>query len=380
MQELEKKEEAAILVVDDTPGNLDVLSDLLEAYQVVVSLDGPNALELAEQYHFDLILLDIMMPGMDGFEVCRRLKENAAWYDIPVIFITAVNDTQSLERAFALGGVDYVTKPFRPAELLARVKTHLQLYAMRTRLAAMVEEEIAKRQLQERIMHRQARMAVMGEMLDAVAHQWKQPLNAVALANDLLTMETEKLTTDMITESCDIISKQVEHMRDTLDDFRQFLRPGAAKQCVDTLELIQNVETLMHVPLLGTNVVLLSAEIAPEARICVSSSEFIHVLINLVSNAIDAFKERRNTNAREIRFRQTDGESGTLLAVEDNAGGIPENILPGIFNADVSGKPPGEGIGIGLYMSRRIIEKHGGSIRAENTGAGACFTICMPKS
>ncbi|MDA3908458.1 MAG: diguanylate cyclase [Sulfurimonas sp.] len=116
-----------ILIVDDTETNIDILLDILNAYDIVVAIDGESALEIASEDNPDLILLDIMMPNMDGYEVCRRLKNMSHTKDIPVIFITASTDEDSIERAYEVGGIDYVTKPFKPRELTARIKTQIKL-------------------------------------------------------------------------------------------------------------------------------------------------------------------------------------------------------------------------------------------------------------
>jgi len=116
-----------ILVVDDTIANLDILVGLLSDYDVIDTTSGKEALSIVEEEKIDLILLDIMMPEMDGYEVCKKLKSNINTKDIPVVFITAKTDEESIERAYSIGGSDYVTKPFLPRELLARVKRELQL-------------------------------------------------------------------------------------------------------------------------------------------------------------------------------------------------------------------------------------------------------------
>ena len=117
-----------ILVVDDTETNIEILLDLLSPhYDIMAALDGVTALEIAQEENIDLILLDIMMPDMDGYQVCKKLKENRATKDIPIIFITAKMDEDSIEKAYDIGGTDYVTKPFKPKELLARVKTQLTM-------------------------------------------------------------------------------------------------------------------------------------------------------------------------------------------------------------------------------------------------------------
>ncbi len=123
-----------ILVVDDTITNLDILVELLDMYDVMDATSGEDALEIVQEEKIDLILLDIMMPEMDGFEVCRQLKEDPATRDIPIIFITANTDENSIAQAYDIGGTDYVMKPFRPKELLSRVKKELKLQDMMNEL------------------------------------------------------------------------------------------------------------------------------------------------------------------------------------------------------------------------------------------------------
>jgi len=123
-------EDKTILIVDDTTSNLDILIELLQDYDVIDATNGEDALEIANEEKIDLILLDIMMPNMDGYEVCKRLKSNDATKDIPIIFITGKTDEESIEKAYELGGSDYVTKPFLPLELKARVKKELTIQDM----------------------------------------------------------------------------------------------------------------------------------------------------------------------------------------------------------------------------------------------------------
>jgi len=120
-----------ILVVDDVPANIEILLALLgDTYEVLVAIDGETALEIADEEQLDLILLDIVMPEMDGYSVCEALKKSVKTKEIPVIFITAVTDEVSIERAYEVGGIDYVTKPFKPKELRARIKRELQMQAL----------------------------------------------------------------------------------------------------------------------------------------------------------------------------------------------------------------------------------------------------------
>ena len=132
-----------VLVVDDTELNIDILMELLDdKYDILASIDGIGALEILDEEKVDLILLDIMMPQMDGFEVCRIIKNNPKIKHIPVIFITAKTDEDSIERAYDVGGVDYITKPFRAKEVLSRIENHLTLFEYSSKL----EDKLWKRQ------------------------------------------------------------------------------------------------------------------------------------------------------------------------------------------------------------------------------------------
>jgi diguanylate cyclase (GGDEF)-like protein len=148
-----------LLIVDDVAQNIQVAANILQqgAYQIAFAQDGPTAIQQSEANRFDLILLDIMMPDMDGFEVCRQIKQNPANQEIPVIFLTAKNDAESVVRGFELGAMDYLTKPFNGAELQARVKTHLELYRSKQKLRAANQRlniEIAQRQKAEEELRR----------------------------------------------------------------------------------------------------------------------------------------------------------------------------------------------------------------------------------
>ncbi len=366
----------SILVVDDTQSNLDILVDLLKAYRVTISLDGPTAIEMAKTHPFDLILLDIMMPGMDGYEVCRRFRSDGHTKDVPVMFITAKTDEESIERAFLCGGVDYVTKPFKPRELLSRVHTHLQLKAMMDHLESLVETEVAKRQRQERLLKRQSKMAAMGEMLDSVAHQWKQPLGVITLQTDLLLMEETPVSRETLQEHHDLIISQVDHMDTTLREFRDFLRPEEKKHFFKLDTMLEHVHILMKDTLTKAHIDI-QIEMDAHSKIYGNRSEIVHLFINLISNAKDAFEEHL-TDHRFIRIVHEHKQETDRLRVEDNAGGVPEALLPDIFEPDITSKPVGKGTGIGLYMSRQIVEKHGGSITVRNTADGACFELTLP--
>ena len=168
----------ALLVVDDAATNIDLIIDALgKDYTVRVAIDGVSALNSAKKALPELILLDVMMPGMDGFEVCRRLKDNPATRNIPIIFITALNENADEERGLALGAVDYITKPFNPAIVKARVRNHLELKMHRDHLEGLVEERT--RELSEAHDRLKALEDAQHDYLRAISHELRTPMNGV---------------------------------------------------------------------------------------------------------------------------------------------------------------------------------------------------------
>ena len=368
----------SILVVDDTQSNLDILVDLLQMYSVTVALDGPTALEMTKQHSFDLILLDIMMPDMDGFEVCNQLKVNPLSKNIPVIFITAKTDEESIENAFLCGGVDYVTKPFKARELLSRIQTHITLRRMVNNLESLVKKEVSKRQEQEMLFHRQSKMASMGEMMDAVAHQWKQPLGVITLQTDVLLMETLPISKEIIEEHYAQIMLQVKHMDETLQEFRTFLHPSNSMQHFNLISMIDTIKVLMKDTLAKASIDL-KFNTNTECQLYGNTSQLIHVLINLINNAKEAFEEN-GINNPTIEIKYTRLDTSDKLIITDNAGGINKNLIADIFKANVSTKESTfEGRGTGLYLCQQIIQNHHGEISVENVEKGTSFRIILPQ-
>jgi len=175
-----------ILAVDDNETNIDILLELLgEKYDVMVAIDGVSALEIAQEEEIDLILLDIMMPEMDGYEVCKRLKQNPKTKEIPVIFLTAKSDEDSIEKAYDVGGIDYITKPFRPKELLARVNRELKIQSLIKELKASYEklQELAQTDPLTRLYNRRYFSEISSNILN-LAKREKKPLSVVMLDID----------------------------------------------------------------------------------------------------------------------------------------------------------------------------------------------------
>ena len=382
-----------ILAVDDVASNLDIIVDFLEGYDVIDTTDGYNALEIAQTEQLDLILLDIVMPQIDGFEVCKRLKENSQTKDIPIIFITSKSDAESIEKAYALGGVDYVSKPFRKQELLARVTTHISHKELLDKqiknaheLERMVKEEVLKNKVQQRQIFVQSRLAQMGEMISMIAHQWRQPLGAISAtsANLKIKLELEVVqfqhdaksegAKEYFIDKLEDIEKFVQSLTETIDDFRNFYKPNKESQKVTIGVPFEKALAIVHASfeVIGIKVI---KEHKSEKIIELYENEMMQVILNILKNAQDNFIEKKIKNP-EIHLRCEDKDEGLIIYISDNGGGIPSDDIENIFDPYFSTKSNKNGSGLGLYMSKMIIEEHhNGTLSVTNTDNGACFKI-----
>jgi len=231
----------------------------------------------------------------------------------------------------------------------------------------------------DKMLEQQSKMAAMGEMMDAVAHQWKQPLNAMSMMVDMLDNDySARLVDDAyikdITSTAHI---QIEHMLSTLNEFRTFFRPSHnstidfyLQNCIDSVKVLMKDELIVH------NIIIYM-EIEDGLIVHGRENEFKHLFLNLINNSIDAFEEKKKLASRHIYIRAYRENDKTYIEFEDNAGGIPEHILTTVFKPNVTTKEEGKGTGIGLYMSSQIVQKHQGKINIHNSNMGAFFTIIL---
>lgn len=238
----------------------------------------------------------------------------------------------------------------------------------------LVEEKNFKK---DEILEQQSHFTAMGEMIDAVAHKWKQPLAAITLAMEVLKDEfkNENVTQAYLQKADETINLQIEHMTSTLNEFRSFLQPSIKNEIFYVKEALDNMKILLKDELISqsVNIVL---DVDNSVKIEGNKNELIHLFINLINNSIDAFKER-NIEKRDIFIRCYNENNRTYIEVEDNAGGVPEEIIEVIFNPKVTTKQNNKGSGIGLYMSSQIVKKNQGLINVFNSDKGAFFTITL---
>jgi len=253
-----------------------------------------------------------------------------------------------------------------------------ELDELNKELERRIQKEVALNEANHKRFEQQAKMAAMGEMMDAVAHQWKQPLNALSMMSDMLTddFKNELVTQDYIDELSEDVQTQIEHMVSTLNEFRNFFRPKETKESFGLKRSLSSVMLLVNDEFMKNNIVV-TIQSEQEILIHGIENEFKHLVLNIINNAKDAFNEQ-DIPKRDIFIRFNTNEHSTILEIEDNAGGIPKNVINHIFKPEVTTKTDGKGTGIGLYMSMQIAQKLGGTLSVKNLNAGACFTLEIP--
>ena len=229
----------------------------------------------------------------------------------------------------------------------------------------------------DKLLSQQSKMAAMGEMMDAVAHQWKQPLNSLSMMNDMLNDDFKDGIVDgaYIKDMTQTTQIQIAHMVNTLNEFRTFFRPSKENADFFISDCINSVEILMKDELIKNNINL-NVKIKNNISIYGLINEFKHLFLNLISNSIDAFNEK-DIEYRAIDIKTYKNADNNIIEFKDNALGIPDHVITDIFKPNVTTKADGKGTGIGLYMSLQIVKKHAGVISVTNTENGALFKIII---
>jgi len=243
-----------------------------------------------------------------------------------------------------------------------------------------LEDEFELRIDHERILAQQAKHAAMGEMMDAIAHQWKQPLNAISMLTDILVSEYSDGEVDeaYLEEYRVTLWKQLDHLLSTLDEFRSFFRPNKEKEVFNLVKSIDSILLLIRDEFMG-KAITFKVDGDDSIELYGVENEFKHIVLNILNNAKDAFIENEiKPRIIKISFYQKEGNN--IMKICDNAGGIPNTVIDNIFKANVTTKAEGKGTGIGLYMSSQIAEKMDARLEVHNKEEGACFTLTVSES
>jgi signal transduction histidine kinase len=421
------KDPELILVVDDTPANLAVICEVLTeaGFEVGIATDGEMALSQVQYASPSLILLDVMMPKMDGFETCHRLKSSEVMQDIPVIFMTALSDLADKVKGFELGAVDYITKPFQEQEVLARVKTHLRLQNLNKSLEARTRElTVTLEQLQHSQLKlvQSEKMSSLGQLVAGIAHEINNPVNFIsgnlAHANEYTQHLLHQLCLyrQYYPNPLPEIQEQNEAidlnflLEDTPKLFSS-MKMGAERICniVAALRTFSHMDEAEYKSVnihdgIDSTLMILQHRLKaksnrPEIAVIKHygdlplvecyAGQMNQVFMNLLSNAIDALEERDQQRTLEDMqnapsliqiYTQRLGADAIAIRIVDNGQGIAETLRRRLFEPFFTTKPVGKGTGMGLSISYQIvIERHGGLLRCiSSPGEGAEFMIELP--
>ncbi len=429
---------AIILAVDDNPKNLKVLCSAIAnmGWEILVATDGESAIEQAKYAQPDLILLDIMMPGIDGFETCQILKGNSITQEIPIIFMTALSETVDKVRGLSLGAVDYITKPFQPEEVITRINIHLKLRLLTQELA------IQNMELEKRVQERTAKLSQvlqelhqsqlqlvqyekissLGKLVAGVAHEINNPLTFIEgslnylenflsdfiyhlklyqkyypnpveqIVEDAIDIELDKMILD-IPNLLSSINEGVERISKISNSLRIFSRSDIFhKTSFDIHEGLDSTLILLKYRLQNSKnrfgiEVIKNYENLPKIR-CYPG-QLNQVFMNIISNAIDAIDEAAKKalkSEKEIKYiidiftSVNSTSTSVIISIKDNGPGIPQEIKERVFEQFFTTKAVGKGTGLGLSISQEIIEqRHEGKLSCfSELGQGTEFVIELP--
>jgi two-component system sensor histidine kinase/response regulator len=373
-------DQAHIVVVDDTPDNLRLLAVMLSerGYKVRKALDGTIALKTIRQIPPDLIVLDINMPGLTGYEICQILKNDPQTQAIPVIFISAIDDAMDKVKAFQSGGSDYITKPFQGEEVCARIEHQLTLQRQ-------------KRQLQLEIAERQRVENALQYYLHAVSHDLRNPVLGITLVlRNLLDSNTDpdlsvpRATLKRIVDSCD---RQL-HLINALIASQQFETGGIVLECqpLSLFELSQNLVADWQ-PLCDQHQAAIVNQISSDLPpILGDRDQLWRVFENLLGNALKHNPSGLTlTLNAAIDIPKSDDPRAIApvrCEIQDNGVGIPSIELDPLFERYQRGNGSRRslGLGLGLYLCRQIVEAHGGQIGVKPLNPGTTFWFTLPQA
>lgn len=396
-----KIQNSKVLIVDDMPENLQVLGNTLNAqgFRVAFATSGSQALSIAQSKSPDLILLDIQMPEMDGYETCQNLMNNPETKDIPVIFLTARNEIDDIVKGFEIGAVDYITKPFNQKELIARVTNHLELKHSRDLInnqnSELLESQSKIASDAQRILHLndelitnqiklQESNAAKDKFFSIIAHDLKSPFSGLFGLSQLLVEQYQNLTEDdlkMMFENLYISSRKLYNLLENLLEWsRNQMGKTEYQPFNDSIGLLTNKTLSYFVETAKAKQITINNYINENVNALVDRNMFSTIIRNLISNAI-----KFTPNSGKIKLYTNDYDENYLqVTIEDTGVGIQEKNIEKLFKLDVkystSGTNDEHGTGLGLLLCKDFIEKHNGKIWVESeVGVGTKFHFTVPK-
>ncbi len=368
-----------ILIVDDIPENISTLFDFLDTnnFEVLVARDGMSALEIIEYERPDLILLDVMMPGISGFETCKQLKANAKTQEIPIIFMTALSDTVDKVKGFELGAVDYVTKPIQQQEVLARINTHLTISNLQQQLKAKNTELANKNtELETKNTELETKNSELDAFSHTVAHDLKNPLGYLVSISDFLLDEYYQKMDPLGCQSLQHLSNSSHKMIDIINAL--LLLAGISKQPVKLTSLNMNDIVYRVQERLTTMLKQYQGEIITpkEWPTVIGYAAWVEeIWVNYLTNGL-----KYGGEPPRLEIGATTSGEMIRFWVRDNGPGLSPEAITKLFTpfTRLHKTKVEEGHGLGLSIVQRIVEKLGGEAGVESElGIGSVFYFTL---
>lgn len=373
-------EQLTVFICDDTLPNIDVLSQILEeeGYRVSFAESGEEALEMIPELLPDLILMDVMMPGIDGYETCKRLKAMEEIKDIPLIFVTAKNDIEDVLHALHVGGVDYITKPVQREEVLARVKAHIQTRQLMKQIAEM-DKEVS-----------------LARVVAGVAHEINTPIgNGISAASELQT-QTEQVIAhlkenqlgknelakylDTAHRATRIICSNLDRAGHLIKSFKSVSTSQMDEQKTHFNLKAHLADVLMTIePSVKKTKHKIEVECPDDIELDSYPGGLSQVIINLVMNGIIHAFDEQDEGLFQIKVEDRDQE--VLIRFIDNGKGMPQEVVDKIFDPFFTTKRGQGGTGLGLHIVHTTVNQllAGRIICKSKEGEGTIFSITLPK-
>ncbi|NQY53241.1 MAG: hybrid sensor histidine kinase/response regulator [Campylobacteraceae bacterium] len=357
-----------ILAVDDIEANLISLEYLIEEYMNDVNLllapSGEEALKLTYTKDIDIIILDIQMPGMDGFETAKYLKSSPKTKDIPIIFLTAAfKEEEFQQKGFEVGAIDYLTKPIENRQFINKLNLYIQviiktkeLQSLNDNLSQSLEQEILlKEKIQEQQLElvEQSKISALGEMIGNIAHQWRQPLSVISTcASGLrLNLELGLDNKEVVSSSLARIVDTTSELSSTIESFRNFTFQDKLSEFNLSAIINKTIENEKYI--LDENNIKMIIELDDEINLNNLPNSLIQALQNIIKNSKEALNKIDSERFIFINTYVQDNE--VYIQIKDNAGGIEEEHLSKIYEPYFTTKHQSNGIGLGLNITYKLI-------------------------
>lgn len=362
-----------VLIVDDISQNIQILGQILKSrsYNVFVATNGVSALKIATDRVIDLILLDVSMPEMDGYEVCKRLKANPVTAEIPVIFLTARIQPEDVIMGFESGGVDYVTKPFQADELLQRVATHTKI------------------RLQQKLISEQNKQlielnATKNKFFSIIAHDLKNPFSTILGYSSLLSQNFTSFSMEESLNFINSIFNSADNAYKLLENLLTWARTQSQTLTFEpeviNIKNMVNEVLLLNESFAAKKDITIINNITSDCHVLADKNMIHTVFRNLVSNAI---KYTDKYGAVTVDFLRKPDEHLAVVSVVDTGIGIASDRLENLFRIDTNSTTPGthneSGTGLGLILCYEFVVKNGGKIWVDSlVGRGSAFSFTVP--